>query len=161
MKSGNCFQALDNGKNSYIFQQACSHGVDKLFDYVQHKKLHVIVDGTFASDNSIKNVERAMGRDRKIFIYFIYQDPAIAWKVAKGRELEEGRHIPRDVFIDAYYQSQKNVNRVKEEFQNTVKLNIIIRNIAKNREKRYEDIDNIDQYIKKIYTRDALVEKLL
>ena len=87
-----------DGKNSYIFQKACSHGVDKLFDHVQNKRLHAIVDGTFASNNSIENVRRAIGRERKVFIYYIYQDPTIAWKAAKGRELEEGRHIPKKSF---------------------------------------------------------------
>lgn len=144
-----------NGKNSYIFQKACSHGVDKLFDYVQQKHLHAIVDGTFASKNSIENVHRAFGRDRKVFIYYIYQEPSVAWKAVKGRELEEGRNIPFDAFVDAYKKSRKNVNEAKRIFKD-ITLTLIIKNAQSDMEKQRINIDNVDSHIKKIYTDDEL-----
>ena len=145
-----------NGTNSDIFQQACSHGVDKLFDYVQYKKLHAIVDGTFASNNSIKNVERVIGRGRKVFIYFIYQDPEIAWKITKGREIKEGRSVPEEAFINAYTSSIKNVNEAKAIFKNEIELNIIIKNAQDNLEKQHLNKDKVDSFIEKVYSKNEI-----
>jgi UDP-N-acetylglucosamine kinase len=150
-----------DGKNSYIFQKACSHGVDKLFDHAQMKRLHTIVDGTFSSENSIRNVGRAIGRERKVFIYYIYQDPIIAWKAAKGRELEEGRYIPKEAFVRAYAKSRENVNKAKEIYANAIKLNVIIKNAEYNLEKQHLNINNVDSYINKIYTDNELDEAIL
>lgn len=145
-----------NGKNSYIFQRACAKGVDILFDYVQQKKLHAIVDGTFQTKNSLENVRRALGRGRKVFIYYIYQDPFVAWKAVRGRESKEGRHIPKDAFIDAYFQSHDNANFVKKEYGQKVVLNLIIKNAEEGMEKQILNIGTIDGYIKKVYRREEL-----
>ncbi len=150
-----------NGKNSYIFQKACSHGVDKLFDYVQSKKLHSIIDGTFASDNSMKNIERSLGRDRKVFIYYIYQNPIIAWKIVKGRENLEGRSIPKEAFIDSYFKSMENVNKAKNNFTENIKLNILFKNAESNLEKQVLNIYNIDYYVEKIYNESELRKIIL
>ncbi len=149
-----------NGKNSYVFQKAASHGVDKLFDYVQKKKLHAIIDGTFASNNSIHNIDRALRRNRKVLIYYIYQDPKIAWKIAKGRELREGRHVPKQAFIHAYKKSMENVNYVKKCYPE-VKLNVVIKNTQDNLEKQYLNVQAVDPYIKKVYNNHTLGEKLI
>ncbi len=149
-----------NGKNSFIFQQACSHGVDKLFDYIQQKKLHAIIDGTFAHNRAIDNVRRALGRDRKVFIYFVCQDPKIAWKIARGREIKEGRNIPKQVFVDAYFNSISNVNKAKRIFKNKIGLNVIIKNVEYNQGEVFFDQDNLDQFIKARYTKSKLLDIL-
>lgn len=150
-----------NGRNSYVFQKACSIGVHKLFNHVQEKKLHAIIDGTFATNNSMEDVSRALGRNIKVFIYYIHQDPIVAWEIAKGRENIEGRSVPKKAFIDSYFKSRENVNRVKKEFLEKVELNLIIKNVERNLEKQILNIDHIDFYVKKIYNKSELMKVIL
>ncbi len=149
-----------NGTNAHIFQRASSHGVDKLFDYVQQKRFHAIVDGTFAHNRVIENVERSLGRKRKVIIYFISQDPIIAWKITKGRERDVGRRVPKKAFIDAYFKSHENIKYIKEKFGDNIELNLIVKNAQTGLQKQYNNIDDIDPYIDMRYSRSTLEEKL-
>lgn len=92
-----------NGHNSDVVQRAASTGVHKLYDYCLKQKLDAMIDGTFAKfEIAHRNIKRSLDRDRLVGIYYIYQDPLIAWEFTKKREKLEGRRVPRKVFIDAF-----------------------------------------------------------
>lgn len=149
------------GINSYIFQAACSIGVDKLYDHIIDKKLNVIVDGTLASERSaIKNTERSIGHNRKVEIYYIFQEPVLAWKFTQIREEKEGRRISKDVFIDAFIMARENVNKIKKNFGNKIQLNFILKNFDKGIEEVYTNINNVDDYLAEVYTVDKLKDLL-
>ncbi|MBI2458967.1 MAG: zeta toxin family protein [Parcubacteria group bacterium] len=107
-----------NGKNSDVVQGASSIGVEKLYDHILAKKLEAIVDGTFSKyDVSYKNVKRSLDHSRPVVIFYIYQDPIIAWDFTKKREALEGRMIPKSAFIEAFFAAKENVNKIKEIFR--------------------------------------------
>jgi UDP-N-acetylglucosamine kinase len=113
-----------NGNNSDEVQRAATLLFDKAFSYIQKKKLSVIVDTTFASPRAIENVKRALGRGRKVGILYLYQDPIISWYHTKKRERMEGRRVPKEVFINAYFFARKNVNEVKQKFGEKIILDL-------------------------------------
>jgi UDP-N-acetylglucosamine kinase len=149
------------GNNSHIFQAASSVGVEKLYDHVIKNRLSAIIDGTFASKKSIENIERSIKKNRPVEIFFIYQDPKLAWEFTKKREKLEKRNIPKEAFIDAFFASKDNVNSVKKHYGDKVKLNLVIKNFDTNLEELKLNIDNIDHYIHIPYTKDELQKIIL
>ena len=68
-----------NGSNAHLFQSACSIGVNKLYDYVIKNQLNVVLDGTFAYKGALLNIQRSIDHGRKIEIFYLFQDPIVAW----------------------------------------------------------------------------------
>lgn len=151
------------GSNSIDVQAAASIGVEKLYDYVLRKKIDAIIDGTFASYNvAYKNVRRSINKDRNVIIFYIYQKPEIAWDFTVKREKLEGRYIPKEIFIKAFFDAKGNVNKIKEIFQDRVKIFLVVKNYDNTNdvEKSRFNIDNVDNYLKIEYTSQTL-EKML
>lgn len=147
--------------NSNLLQSAAAIGVEKLFDHVQAHAQNVVVDGTFANyEVALKDVKRALGKDRKIGIIYLYQDPAIAWDFTKKREKLEGRVVPKEMFIQAFLNSEENVNEIKKEFGNSVRLSLVIKNFENRVEKTLFNIDNVDSYLKIKYNPQTLLKVL-
>lgn len=149
------------GRNSNQVQGAAALGVEKLYDYVLAKDKSCIIDATFAKLHiSDKNVARSLKRGRAVSIFYVYQDPLLAWKFTKAREMQEGRRVPKGVFVDAFFDAKKNVEAIKLKYGSDVKLFLIERNAETNRYNFYDDVENIDKYLKIPYTKSAL-RKLL
>lgn len=147
--------------NAYRVQGAAAIGVEKIFDYVQEHKQNVILDGTFSDYNiAVDDVKRALGRDRKVGIMYIYQEPEIAWEFTKKREKIEGRHVDKKMFISSFFNSKETVNRIKKEFGKDIELNLAIKNYENGLEKTQFKIDSLDSYINMKYTVEDL-ESLL
>lgn len=144
------------GNNSHIFQRAANKGVNILYDHALHNNINIILDGTFAYAESLKNVERSLGHNRKIEIFFIYQNPIQAWEFTKKREAIEHRQVSKNVFIDAFFKSRENVNRAKQYFGSQIELNIVIKDFERDLEKLEINVQSIDYYIKEEYTRENL-----
>jgi len=149
------------GNNSNQVQGASALGVEYLHDYVLKKKKSMILDATFADYNKSElNIKRSLKRDRFIEIYYIYQTPLIAWKFTKAREKLEGRKVPKPIFIDALFNSKINVQKIKEEFGDKIKVNVVIKNYQQKVEKFFLDVASIDSYIRIPYTKEALKKAL-
>lgn len=144
------------GENSHIFQSACTIGVNKLFDYVLEKNINAILDGTFAYERAMENIDRSLKHKRRVIIYYLFQDPSIAWKFTKIREEQEGRKVSKEVFISSFIRARENVNLAKVHFGTNIELNMIIKNFTTKFEKVLPDIDGIDRYLPKVYTVDEL-----
>lgn len=149
------------GCNADELSRATSKGVEILYDYALHNYQNLLMDGTFSNyDVAYKNVTRSLSKGRRIGLYYVYQRPMIAWKFTKIREVEEGRHVPKAIFIDSFFGSINNVNRIKKELGSQITLSLVIKDI-KNKIEKYEiNIQNVDSYIKERYNRDDL-DKLL
>lgn len=149
-----------SGANSHIFQRACTTGVNKLFDHVLEHNINAILDGTFAYERAMENIERSLKHNRRVIIYYLFQDPAVAWNFTKAREVKEGRRVSRDVFTHGFIHARENVSKAKAHFGNSVELNLIIKDFTKNFEQVFPNIDSVDKYLPQVYTRGEL-EKVL
>lgn len=148
---------LYNHTNSDEVQRAAVKGVEILLDEVLHKNQEFLLDATFAMyDKSYSNITRCLKYSRKIFIYYIYQDPLIAWRFTKEREVMEGRKVPRDMFVNAFFNAKNNVNRIKKDLGKNIELTLITKNYKQEVEKIYLNIDNIDNYLKIEYNQTSL-----
>lgn len=151
-----------HGGNAYLFQRAISFGMEKLYDHVLDNKLNAVVDGTLRNYEKAKsNIERSIGRDRKVEIFYVYQEPDIAWDFTRKREVVEGRNIPKEAFIDSFFLSRENVLKMKGEFGDRVSVHAVLKNMTNDHEKIFYDVADIDSYVKTRYTRDELERDLI
>lgn len=149
------------GCNAYKVQGGAGLGVQKLFDYVQDHDQNVIVDGTFSDfDKSLENVQRALKHNRKIGIFYLYQDPLIAWDFTKEREVKEGRHVSKDMFIESFFKAKENVNRVKEMLGNQIELYLAEKDYLNDMKKPYFNINKVDDHLKIGYNKEDLEREL-
>ena len=93
-------------------------------------------------------------------IFYVYQDPLIAWEFTKIRERKEGRSVPKKAFIEAYFNAKNNVNKIKAEFGKKVTVELIIKDYKNGVEKVVFSIDKVDSFLKNEYNSKSL-EKLL
>ena len=150
-----------NGANSDIVQSAASIGVHKLYNYVLKNKLNTMVDGTFAKFEIVhRNIERSLKRNRSVGIYYIYQDPLVAWEFTKKREKLEGRKVPKRVFVEAFFNAKENVIKIKSIFKDEVKVYLVIKNYSNNIEKFYPKVARVDKYLKDNYNEKRLYDLL-
>ena len=147
-----------DGSNAHLFQSACTIGVNKLYDHVVRRGLNVILDGTFAYAGALKNVERSINHNRKVEIYYLYQDPLVAWSFTQKREALEHRRVSAEVFIKSFVCSRDNVNKAKQQFIERVELNLIVKNFNTGLDILELNINNVDPYLDRIYTETALRE---
>lgn len=150
-----------NGKNSSLIQSAAAIGVEKLFDYIQDKDQNAIIDSTFANFQiAYKNISRSVNKNRGVGIIYLYQDPIIAWEFTKKRERLEGRNVPKNMFIEAFFEAKENANKIKLEYKNKIMLTLIIKNYENKVEKTQFNIDKIDNYLKISYNKKDLFKIL-
>ncbi len=145
------------GSNASEVQRAASKGVEFLFSHVQKKHQNAIVDGTFANRRiSFDNIKRALGRNRSVGIFYIYQTPQVAWEFTKKRNKMEKRDISKQVFIDAFFSAKDNVNEAKKMFKDKILVDLIIKNYE-NKDLKYQiNVQNVDHYLEEAYTAEQL-----
>jgi hypothetical protein len=69
--------------------------------------------------------------------------------------------VPRDAFVQAYFQSKINCAVAKQEFGPRLELTLVIKNYKDETEDIFYDIDEIDKYLPKLYTTSQELEGLL
>lgn len=149
------------GSNSNEVQPASTILFDKIFDRIQENGQNVLVDGTFSSERSLENVQRAINRGRSVGIIYLYQNPRIAWNYTQKREVLEGRTVPKSVFIKAYFAARVNVNIAKEKFGNKVTLDFFEKDENNDFDKNaHSDVQSLDDFLKEEYTQDYLEQNL-
>lgn len=150
------------GQNSYIVQGACSLGVEKLYDLALRNKQNAIIDGTFANyEKSIDNIKRSLRKGREVAVFYIFQDPVIAWDFTKKREQLEGRNIPKDAFIQSFLRSRENVNKAKVHFGKNITLHLVIKNYVNDDIDYKINIENVDQFLGRVYAEDELNQMII
>ena len=150
-----------SGFNASVFQNAASLGMEYLIDSVYEEKQNALIDTTFGlRHKAISNVERALKRNRKVAIFYLYQDPQMSWGFVKNRILQDLRYVPRDLFIENFFLARENANEIKEIFKEKVVLTIFVLNKNHNIIFHKFDIDNINNYVKIPYTKGWLENNL-
>lgn len=133
--------------DSAEIQRAAALGVEYLHDHALLSKKSFILDGTFADyEKSHLNIERSLRKNRIVHIYYLYQDPLIAWKFTKAREATEGRPVPKDIFIRSFFNSYTNVEKIKLEYGSKIHLIVVKKNFEKSQESLFIDVDRISPY---------------
>ncbi|NCU41713.1 MAG: hypothetical protein EOM19_03240 [Candidatus Moranbacteria bacterium] len=152
-----------NKKNSDIIQGAASLGVEKLYDFVLKHKQNALVDGTLANyKKSEENIQRSLEKNREIHIFYLSQNPLIAWDFTQKREELEGRNIPKEAFIETLFLAKESIKRLKGKFPKEIFLHLILKNnnnLIKNTQ--FDVSENaIDSFIKIPYTKEQLKKQL-
>ena len=151
-----------SGELSEKYHGAASIGVEKVLDYVIKKELNFILDSTFSSVEKAKNnVERVLKKGFVVEVFFVYQEPEHAWNFIKQREKEEGRKVPKESFVRQFINSRFTVNEIKEQFDKKIKLHFVLKTIEKDgtvKEDYKYDVENVDRYIKKVYSEKELYD---
>lgn len=149
------------GKNSDIVQGAASIAVDNLNYYTLKHNQNSIIDGTFAHYAvARKNIINCLNKKRSVSVFYLYQNPLIAWDFTRKREKLEGRYIPKEAFVEAFFQARENVQLIKQEFGEKIKLNLVVKNEKNNIEKIEFNITNIDNLIKTPHNKNSLNKML-
>lgn len=152
---------LYNRTNAKVIQGAAALGVEYILDHVLKQKQDFLLDATFADfEKSYQNITRCLHRDRKIGITYIYQDALAAWGFTKKRETIEGRPVPKETFINAFFTAKENVDKIKKEFSNQIQLDLVIRDANQKVKKTYFNIDQVANHLKIEYNSQTLEELL-
>lgn len=150
-----------NGNNSYLFQGAISILVSKIHDNALDNNQTFIFDGTLSKiDIARENISRSISRKRFVQILYVYQDPFQAWAFVQKRELEEGRRIPKERFIDQYFMARETVNTLKKEFGVNIQIDLLVKNIDGSDQYYKANIDVIDNHIPEKYSKEYLQKSL-
>lgn len=145
------------GKNSHLFQGATSIVADRMHDMALANKQSFVFDGTLSNlPRARENIKRSIDKGRFVQIIYVYQDPLQAWQFVKAREIRDGRHVPRDSFIQQYFQARENVNILKKEFGSKIRVDLVVKNIDGTDFSYRENIDVVDNYISEKYNADQL-----
>jgi UDP-N-acetylglucosamine kinase len=154
-----------NGANSYLFQGAVSLIVERIHDYALRNEQTFLLDGTLSKyDKAVDNITRSLNKNRTVLIFYVYQKPDVAWKFTKAREVVEGRHIPKEIFIQQFIESQETINKIRKDFDQRVEIILVKKNFETHAVEDSIEIQqhgkSIDEYLDQRYSKTDL-EKLL
>lgn len=151
-----------NRINAEAIQGAAAIGVEKLFDCVLKNNQDFLLDATFADyGKSYQNIERCLHHNRNVGITYIYQDPLVSWDFTKKRETVEGRPVPKQTFIKAFFSAKENVDKIKKEFKEKIQLDLVIKNVDQKTRTTHFNIDQVANHLKIEYTPQTLEGILL
>lgn len=141
------------------YREPATKLLNGIYDEVLKNHLEFIMDGTFGSKNSLKNVERALRHNYSIRIVYIEQDPRLAWEFTLAREKVEHRAIDINGFISAYFNTIENLIKVEPLIANNNKITMDI--ITKDKNNKIDswipNIKNgIDIVLKTNYNKNTL-----
>jgi hypothetical protein len=153
------------GKNSHLFQGATSILVDKIHDKVLKNKQTFIFDGTLSNyERAVRNISRSLEKSRKVFVFYIYQKPEVAWNFTQEREVVEHRKINKSDFINHFIESQKTLSLLRVHFGTRITIIIVRKNFQTNKVEEMIEIEpkdpSIDDFMDMVYTADILNEIL-
>lgn len=150
-----------HGANAYVVHGAAALGVEKIYDSVLKYKLHSLIDGTFQNYNKeVSNIDRSLHNARAVEVFYVFQDPLIAWNFTQKREAVEGRHIPKEIFMSTLFSANENVKKIKRAFGDKIVLHVVLKNITNEQEEIFYNINEVDKYVNIGYTADELKKRL-
>ena len=143
--------------NAQVVQKAANYGLDVLRDYCLDNEISFIHDGTFGNYSTMKKIiKKSIRAGREVQIYYIYLDPLVAWEFTKAREYLEGRNIIRDKFIEQYFKSRENVDKIKQEFGDQVKIGCILKSSKNEVVEIMLNQPSIDLYLQVKYSTGTI-----
>jgi predicted ABC-type ATPase len=146
---------------AHLFQKAVSIAVERLHEHVLKSRKDFLLDGTFSNFTKAReNVERSISRNRTVIIEYVFQDPLVAWDFTQKREAVEGRNIPKDSFIAQLFAARDNVDAIKQEFGDRVRVDVVRRNIATDQYDIESGVSSVADRVVIAYTKEELEKRL-
>ncbi|MEK9130756.1 MAG: zeta toxin family protein [Patescibacteria group bacterium] len=150
-----------NGKNSSSVQGAVSIIYREMYERTLKNKQTVLLDGTFSHyDKADENIRRSLKRGRQIFIFYVYQQPDVAWRFTQAREKVEGRNIPKEAFVDQFFGARQTVEQVRKDFSDQVSILLVRKNYLTNEVESVIKIlpggPGLDEYLPDRYTKEVV-----
>ncbi len=143
--------------NAHIVQRAANRGLNILRDYCLANEVSFLHDGTFGNYSTMKKIiKKSIKAGRAVQIYYLYLDPLVAWEFTKAREYLEGRNIIKNKFIEQYFNSQENVDKIKQEFGDNVKIHCILKNSDNEVIETTLNQPSIDLYLQSKYNKGVI-----
>jgi len=143
--------------NAHVVQGAANRGLDILRNYCLENEISFLHDGTFGNYSTMKKIiKKSIKNGRAVQIYYLYLDPLIAWEFTKAREYLEGRNIIKNKFIEQYFNSRINVDKIKQEFGNHVKINCILKNSDNKVIDTILNQPSVDLYLQSKYNKGII-----
>ena len=93
-----------------------------------------------------------MKKGRCVQIFYVYQEPELAWRFVCAREAEEGRRIEPDTFVEQYFAARSVVNQLKKEFGRSIYVDLILKNHDNSNRIYKDNIDKVDHHVPEKYT---------
>ena len=141
------------------FRTGASAIMSRIYDEVTKAQIDFVLDGTFAGTQAVRNVERAVDHGYTIKLYYIYQQPTIAWRFTQAREKIEHRSIDRERFIETYFRIHENLRELEKNLGD-ITVSVILKDENNKVGLVREDVPNILQSIPAPLTRMDLEEAL-
>lgn len=146
-----------NGNNSWLVQEAVSRIVERILDKAFQQKQSFLLDGTLSSYTvAEKNIQRCIDRGREVLIIYVYQDPKLAWNFVQARELEEGRRIPPERFVEQFFRSHEVVNALKVKFAQSITIDVISRNASKTERSYHGNVSDLNHVVPIKYSKEQV-----
>jgi len=149
------------GKNASLFQKPAIKAIEYLVDNFFKHNYAFIIDSNLASFNvAKKNIERALKREYKIDIYFLYRDYQKCQEYTQIREEKEGRKVNDNVFNNKAKNSLLTIKEIILNYYDNENVSIFINDIDEH--KIYCNKDEMLQKIEEYQTNlDNFLNKLI
>ncbi|ETY74462.1 zeta toxin [Lactiplantibacillus fabifermentans T30PCM01] len=150
------------GDNAADYQRGAAFLVDYNFSWLVAHRYSFILDGTFATRKVAMNIQRALDHDYRVLIYYVYQDPAAAFDYTQRRQTKEGRVVPTDTFIKAYYAARENVAAMKAQFGNQVTLTVFRKNYQTKMADSFVDVTDLSTVLPPVLAQqdiEAMIQR--
>lgn len=126
--------------------------LSKVYDEVLKRKIHYVLDGTFAGSPAISNITRAIDKGYAIKLYFIHQQPQIAWEFTKAREQVEHRAIDKVKFIESYFRMYEKLIKL-QSMDLPIAISVVTKNQFNQIGATKEDVKDIVQQVPPLLSR--------
>jgi predicted ABC-type ATPase len=138
----------------YKYRKAANIVVSGVLDKALQNRLNFALDGTFSHEKGAENIARALKRDYEVSLFFVDQDPVLAWEITKARRNLTGRPIEYAGFTKACRSVVPNVQNAVKAFHDNP--NFFVSVIKKDGLKNFDYIDErkqVDKYLKLVYNK--------
>lgn len=138
-----------------VFRKGASSILNEVYTKTIRQRMDFVFDGTLAHSHALQNVERAVKRGYKVKIYYIHQDPVLAWEFTKDRELVEKRGIKKQGFIEAYNGLYENLRALQSDSLD-ITLSVVVKGQNNKVIARHENVKDVFKYTGNILSRSGL-----
>jgi len=138
-----------SGANANLFQKASIKTVEYLLDNSFKYNYSFILDTNLANFNvADKNIQRALKRDYKIEIYFIYRNYNDCKKLTQIREDNEARVVPQSVFNQKAQGSLDTIKQILDKYIDEPNVSLVIIDLDRDEMINKSDINIIKDRLK-------------
>lgn len=137
------------------FRKGASSILNEVYTKTIRSRVNFLFDGTLAHGHALENIGRAVKRNYAVKIYYIHQDPVVAWSFTKDRELVEKRGIKKQGFIDTYCHLYENL-RALQALGLNVTISVVIKSDDNKVKARHENVKDIFHYTGPVLNRSEL-----